>query len=178
MYGPTGIGVLYGKKELLEAMPPWQGGGDMIRSVSFEGTTYNDLPYKFERAPRHRRGHRAGGGHRLPAAIGMDAVAAHEHDLLPTRPRRCEGQGPSASSHCRRKAGVVSFVIDGITPHDIGSLVDRRRRGHPHRPPLRPARDGPLPAAGHLRASLALYNTKADVDALVASLQKVVEMFT
>jgi cysteine desulfurase/selenocysteine lyase len=179
MYGPTGIGVLYGRKELLEAMPPWQGGGDMIRSVSFEKTTYNDLPYKFEAGTPD-----IAGAIGLGAAIdylsnvGMEAIAAHEHDLLEYATRQVSAvPGVRILGTARRKAGVLSFVVDGVHPHDIGSLVDRDgvaiRTGHHCAQPVMD-RFG-VPAT--CRASFGLYNTRDDVDALVASLGKVVEMF-
>ena len=179
MYGPTGIGVLYGRKELLESMPPWQGGGDMIRSVSFERTTYNDLPYKFEAGTPD-----IAGAIGLGAAIdylgtlGMDAVAAHEHDLLEYATRQIQAvPGVRVIGTARRKAGVLSFVVDGVHPHDIGSLVDRDgvaiRTGHHCAQPVMD-RFG-LPAT--CRASFGLYNTREDVDALVDSLKRVVEMF-
>jgi cysteine desulfurase/selenocysteine lyase len=179
MYGPTGIGVLYGRRELLEAMPPWQGGGDMIRSVSFEKTTYNDLPYKFEAGTPDIAGAIGlGAAVDYLQSIGLDAVAAHEHDLLDYATRQLTAiPGVRVIGTARRKAGVLSFVIDGVHPHDIGSLVDRDgvaiRTGHHCAQPVM-ERFG-VPAT--CRASFGLYNTVEDVDALVASLRKVVEMF-
>jgi cysteine desulfurase/selenocysteine lyase len=179
MYGPTGIGVLYGRKDLLESMPPWQGGGDMIRSVSFEKTTYNDLPYKFEAGTPDIAGAIGlGAAVDYLHSIGMDAVAAHEHDLLEYATRQIQAvPGVRVIGTARRKAGVLSFVVDGVHPHDIGSLVDRDgvaiRTGHHCAQPVM-ERFG-VPAT--CRASFGLYNTREDVDALVASLRKVVEMF-
>ena len=179
MYGPTGIGALYGRKELLESMPPWQGGGDMIRSVSFEGTTYNDLPYKFEAGTPDISG-AIGLGAAIDYlnAIGMDAIAAHEHALLEYATAAASTvKGLRVIGTAARKAGVLSFVLDNVHPHDVGSLVDRDgvaiRTGHHCAQPVM-ERFG-VPAT--CRASFALYNTKEDVDALVASLKKVVEMF-
>jgi cysteine desulfurase/selenocysteine lyase len=179
MYGPTGIGVLYGRKELLESMPPWQGGGDMIRSVSFEKTTYNDLPYKFEAGTPDISG-AIGLGAAIDylSAIGMDAIAAHEHALLEYATAAASTvKGLRVIGTAARKAGVLSFVLGNVHPHDVGSLVDRDgvaiRTGHHCAQPVM-ERFG-VPAT--CRASFALYNTKEDVDALVASLKKVVEMF-
>ena len=179
MYGPTGIGVLYGRKELLESMPPWQGGGDMIRSVSFEKTTYNDLPYKFEAGTPDISG-AIGLGAAIDylGAIGMDAIAAHEHALLEYATAAASTvKGLRVIGTAARKAGVLSFVLGNVHPHDVGSLVDRDgvaiRTGHHCAQPVM-ERFG-VPAT--CRASFALYNTKEDVDALVASLKKVVEMF-
>ena len=138
MYGPTGIGVLYGKAALLEAMPPWQGGGDMIRSVTFEKTTYNALPYKFEAGTPNIAGAIGlGAAHRLrrPASAST-RIAAHEHDLLALRDRaRCSAiPGLRLVGTAREKAGVLSFVLDGVHPHDIGTMLDREgiaiRTGH------------------------------------------------
>ena len=179
MYGPTGIGALYGRKALLDKMPPWQGGGDMIRSVSFEATTYNDLPYKFEAGTPDIAGAIGlGAAVDYLSSVGLDNVAAHEHDLLEYATKAVAGvKGLRIIGTAARKAGVLSFVIDGIHPHDIGSLVDRDgvavRTGHHCAQPVM-ERFG-VPAT--CRASFALYNTREDVDALVASLRKVVEMF-
>lgn len=179
MYGPTGIGILYGKKEHLESMPPWQGGGDMIRSVTFEQTTYNDLPYKFEAGTPDIAGAIGlGAAVDFLQGLGMANIARHEHELL-LHAQKVLGQIPglrfigTASEH----AGLVSFVFDKIHPHDIGSLVDRDgiaiRTGHHCAQPVMD-RFG-VPAT--CRASFGVYNTKADIDALAASLRNVVEMF-
>ena len=179
MYGPTGIGVLYGKREHLEAMPPWMGGGDMIRSVTFEKSTWNDVPFKFEAGTPH-----IAGGIGLGAAvdylakIGMAAVAEHEHRLLEYGTRKLlEVPGLRLIGTAHDKAGVLSFTIEGIHPHDIGSLVDRDgvaiRTGHHCAQPVMEKFGVPATC----RASLALYNTEEDIDALVAALKKVVEMF-
>jgi cysteine desulfurase/selenocysteine lyase len=179
MYGPTGIGVLYGRKNLLEAMPPWQGGGDMIRSVTFEKTTYNDLPYKFEAGTPDIAGAIGlGAAVDFLGGLGLDAVAAHEHDLLAYATKAvAKVRGLRIIGTAARKAGVLSFVIEGIHPHDIGSLLDRDgiavRTGHHCAQPVMDRFQVPATC----RASFGVYNTKADVDALVKSLLHVVELF-
>jgi cysteine desulfurase / selenocysteine lyase len=179
MYGPTGIGVLWGRKQLLAKMPPWQGGGDMIRSVTFEKTTYNDLPYKFEAGTPDISGAIGlGAACDFLTELGLDNVAAHEHDLLEYATKQvAKVKGLRILGTAARKAGVLSFVLDDVHPHDVGSLVDRDgiaiRTGHHCAQPVMD-RFG-VPAT--CRASFAVYNTKGDVDALVKSLQAVVEMF-
>ncbi|MGO8671582.1 MAG: SufS family cysteine desulfurase [Capsulimonadaceae bacterium] len=179
MYGPTGIGVLYGKAALLEAMPPYQGGGDMIASVTFEKTTYNQLPYKFEAGTPNIEGPIG-----LAAAIdfieqvGIDALAAHEHALLEYGTTRLpEVAGLKIVGTAPDKAGVISFILKGVHPHDIGTLVDQDgiaiRTGHHCTQPVM-KRFG-IPATA--RASFAAYNTCAEVDALVESLNRVAEVF-
>lgn len=179
LYGPTGIGVLYGKSALLEAMPPWQGGGDMIRAVSFTGTTWNDLPYKFEAGTPN-----IAGAVGLSAAIrylsdmGLDQVAAHEHALLAYATERAqEVPGLRLIGTARDKAAILSFVLDDVHAHDVGTILDLEgvavRTGHHCAMPLM-ERFG-VPAT--VRASFALYNTRADVDALFAALRKVREIF-
>jgi cysteine desulfurase/selenocysteine lyase len=180
VFGPTGIGVLYGRAPLLDSMPPYQGGGDMIRSVTFERTLYNEVPYKFEAGTPNIAG-AVGLATALDyvSAAGLDRVAAEEHELL--------GYGTNALSEipglrltgtAPRKAGILSFVMDDVHPHDIGTILDRDgvaiRAGHHCCQPLM-ARLG-VPAT--VRASLALYNTREDLDALVAALRKVREVFT
>ncbi len=179
LYGPTGIGVLYGRGELLEAMPPWQGGGDMIASVTFEKTTYNVLPYKFEAGTPH-----IGGGIGLGAAIeyvtavGLDAIAAYETELLDYATRSVSAvPGVRLIGTARRKASVLSFVVDGVHAHDVGTILDQEgvaiRTGHHCAQPVMERFGVPATA----RASLALYNTRDDVDALVTALRKVAEVF-
>ena len=179
MYGPTGIGVLYGRRDLLEEMPPYQGGGDMILSVSFEKTVYNKPPYKFEAGTPHMAG--AVG---LGAAIDFlawlehDALAAHEHDVLAYGIRALsEFPGLRLIGTARAKASVLSFVLDGIHPHDIATILDREgiaiRAGHHCAQPLMKR----LGVAATARASLACYSTRQDIDALVAGLRKVQEVF-
>jgi len=179
VYGPTGIGVLYGKRALLEAMPPYQGGGDMIRSVTFEKTLYNDVPYKFEAGTPN-----IAGAIGLGAAIeyvnhlGIDNIAAHEHDLLVYATEALSAIpdirliGTAAD-----KAAVISFIIEGIHPHDIGTILDREgiaiRTGHHCAQPVMLRFRIPATA----RASFAMYNTRGEVDALVEGIQKVKEVF-
>lgn len=179
VFGPTGIGVLYGKREHLEAMPPWQGGGDMILSVTFEETTFNALPYKFEAGTPN-----IGGAVGLGAALdylgglGIDGIAAYEHQLLEYATAQLETiPGLRIIGTSPAKASVISFVLEGVHPHDVGTIVDQQgvaiRTGHHCAQPVM-KRFG-IPATA--RASLALYNTREDVDALVAALGRVTEVF-
>ena len=180
LYGPTGIGVLYGKERLLEEMPPYQGGGDMISSVTFEKTTYNALPYKFEAGTPNIAG--AVGLAAAVAyvtAIGMDRIAAHGGELLAYGTAALSGvPGLTLIGTAPEKAGVLSFVMDGVHPHDIGTIVDQEgvaiRTGHHCTQPLMQRLGIPATA----RASLALYTTREEIDALVAALHKVRELFT
>jgi len=175
MCGPTGSGALYGKRALLEAMPPFMGGGDMIRTVTFAGSTWNDLPYKFEAGTPHIEGGIGlGAAIDYVSAIGFDAIGAHEAALLDYGTARLsEVPGLRLIGTARRKASVLSFVLDGIHPHDIGTVVDREgvaiRTGHHCAQPVMD-RFG-IPATA--RASLAMYNTTEDIDALVAALDRV-----
>jgi cysteine desulfurase/selenocysteine lyase len=180
LFGPTGIGVLYGKTDLLNAMPPYQGGGDMIRTVTFEKTTYNDLPYKFEAGTPD-----IAGGIGLGAAIdyvnhiGIDQIAAYEHELL-LYGTEAVSQIPGLRiiGTAREKAAVISFVMEGIHPHDIGTVLDRMgiavRTGHHCAQPVMDRYQ--IPAT--TRASFAFYNTTAEIDSLVAGLHKVKEIFS
>jgi cysteine desulfurase/selenocysteine lyase len=179
MYGPTGIGVLYGKTTLLDAMPPYQGGGDMISSVTFERTTYNKLPHKFEAGTPDMAGV-AG----LKAAIeymnrvGVAKIAAHEHDLLEYATEVVGGlPGVRPIGTARDKASVLSFVLEDVHPHDIGTILDQEgiavRTGHHCAQPV--MERFCIPAT--VRASFAMYNTRAEVDALVRGLRKVREVF-
>jgi cysteine desulfurase / selenocysteine lyase len=178
-YGPTGIGALYGKLAWLEKLPPYQGGGDMILSVSFEKTTYNHVPHKFEAGTPHIEGV-IGLGAALDylEEVGLDAISAHEADLL-AHGTRALSEVPRLRliGTAREKAGVLSFVLEGIHPHDIGTIVDREgiaiRTGHHCAQPLMDRFDVPATA----RASLGLYNTKEELDALAAALRKVSEVF-
>jgi cysteine desulfurase/selenocysteine lyase len=179
VYGPTGIGVLYGKEKHLEAMPPYQGGGDMIRTVSFERSTWNDLPYKFEAGTPHIAGG-IGLGVALDylAGIGIEAVAAHEHDLLEYATGRVsEIPGVKIIGTAPEKAGVLSFVMDHAHPHDVGTILDHQgvaiRAGHHCAMPVMDRYNIP----GTARASFALYNTREDVEALVAGIHRVRELF-
>jgi cysteine desulfurase/selenocysteine lyase len=179
VYGPTGIGVLYGKRALLEAMPPYQGGGDMIRSVTFEKTTYNDLPWKFEAGTPDIAGAIAlGAALEYITGLGMDNIAAHENDLL-VYATEAVGAIPGVQliGTASERVGVVSFVLDGVHPHDLGTILDREgiaiRTGHHCAQPVM-ERFG-IPATA--RASFAVYNTKAEVDALVAGIRTAREVF-
>ena len=179
IYGPSGVGVLYGKKALLEAMPPYQGGGDMIQMVTFEKTEYADLPNKFEAGTPNIAGV-IGLGAALDwlNAIGLDAVAAHEHDLLEyATPRLNEIPGLKIMGTARDKAALAAFTMQGIHPHDIGTILDREgvaiRAGHHCAQPVMQRYGVPATA----RASFAVYNTRDEVDALVAALWKVKELF-
>ncbi|HLF16928.1 MAG TPA: cysteine desulfurase [Candidatus Thermoplasmatota archaeon] len=180
MYGPTGIGFLWARHELLEAMPPWQGGGDMIRSVSFEqGTTYNDPPMKFEAGTPNIAGV-VGFATAVDylAKQGLESVASHEAGLLRRATEALAGiEGVRIIGTARHKAAVVSFHVEGVHPHDIGSLLDRDgiavRTGHHCAQPVMD-RFG-VPAT--TRASFGLYNTTAECDALGESLGRVVRMF-
>jgi cysteine desulfurase/selenocysteine lyase len=179
VFGPTGIGVLYGRASLLETMPPYQGGGDMIQSVTFERTLYNDLPYKFEAGTPN-----VAGVVGLAAAIeylsdvGLDRVSAHEHELLAYGTGALSDiPGLRLTGTAARKAGILSFVMDDIHPHDIGTILDQAgvaiRAGHHCCQPLM-ARLG---VAATARASLALYNTRDEIDALITSLRTAREVF-
>jgi cysteine desulfurase / selenocysteine lyase len=177
--GPTGIGILYGRAELLEAMPPYQGGGDMISAVTFEKTRYNTIPHKFEAGTPHIEGVIGlGAAIAYLRGIGMDAIAAYEDELLAYGTRALLGvPGLRIIGTAREKAGVLSFVLDGVHPHDIGTILDSEgvaiRAGHHCAMPVM-QRFG-IPATA--RASLAFYNTTAEIDALVAALGRVKEIF-
>jgi cysteine desulfurase/selenocysteine lyase len=179
LYGPTGIGVLYGRAALLDAMPPYQGGGDMISSVTFEKTTYNVLPYKFEAGTPNIAG-AVGLGEAIDyiASLGMERIATHEQALLAYGTAQLSGvPGLRLIGTARHKASILSFVLDGVHPHDIGTIVDSEgvaiRTGHHCAQPVMQRFGVPATA----RASLALYNTTEDVDALVRGLLKVREVF-
>ena len=179
VYGPTGIGVLYGKDEILAEMSPYQGGGDMISSVTFEKTTYNVVPYKFEAGTPDIAG-AIGLGAALEyiSKLGMDKIAAHEHDLLTYA---TEKVGAIAGVHligtARERAGVLSFVMDLVHPHDLGTILDREgvaiRTGHHCAQPVMDR----FGIAATARASFAVYNTREDVDALVEGIRKAQEVF-
>ena len=175
LYGPTGIGVLYGKTEHLQAMTPCQGGGDMIRSVSFDATEYNELPYRLEAGTPHIAGV-VGLGAALDyvSAIGIDRIAAHESELLHYATRQVTGiPGLRIVGTAAEKAGILSFTLAGIHPHDIGTMLDdcgiAIRAGHHCAMPLMQR----LGVDGTARASFALYNTHDDVDRLVAGIRRV-----
>lgn len=179
MYGPTGIGVLYGRAELLNDMPPYQGGGDMIRSVTFEKTTFNSLPYKFEAGTPD-----ISGAVGLAAAmeyltgIGMARIAAHESSLLEyATPRLRELEGFTIYGNAEDKAAVISFLFGDVHPHDIGTILDQSgvaiRTGHHCAQPVMDFYAIPATA----RASFGLYNTRRDVDRLVDGLKEIKEVF-
>jgi cysteine desulfurase/selenocysteine lyase len=179
VYGPTGIGVLYGREELLDEMPPWQGGGDMILSVTFDETTYNHIPFKFEAGTPNVAG-AIGLGAALDYVngVGQARIAAHEARLLADATRRlAEIPQVRLIGTAREKASVLSFVVEGVHPHDIGTILDGEgvavRTGHHCTQPVM-ERFG-VPAT--VRASLAMYNTEREVDVLVAGLYKVIEVF-
>ena len=178
-YGPTGIGVLYGKTALLEQMPPFHGGGDMIKSVSFEKTVYNDLPYKFEAGTPH-----VAGAVGLGAALGyledlrLDRIAAYEHELLVYATDRLSAlPGVRLIGTARDRAAVLSFVVEGVHAHDVGTILDLEgvavRAGHHCAMPVMTRFD----IAATTRASLALYNTREEIDLLTRGLGKVREVF-
>ena len=180
VFGPTGVGVLYGRSALLEAMPPFQGGGDMIRSVAFERTLYNEVPYKFEAGTPNIAGVVGlTAAIEYLTAIDLDRVAAYEHELLAYGTEALsEIAGLQLTGTAPHKAAILSFVMDDVHPHDIGTILDRDgvaiRAGHHCCQPLM-ARLG-VPATA--RASLALYNTRAEIDALVRSVRAVKTVFS
>ena len=180
MFGPTGSGVLYGRRRLLEAMPPYQGGGDMIASVTFEKTQYNQVPYKFEAGTPNIAGV-AGFGAAIDYLSGIDRVAAlaHEDDVLAYATAKVrEIPGVRIIGEAREKTGVLSFLMEGAHPHDAGTILDRQgiavRTGQHCAQPVMDRFC--IPAT--IRASLAIYNTREDIDALVRGLQKVREVFS
>lgn len=178
-FGPTGTGVLYGREELLEAMPPWKGGGDMILEVRFDGTVYNELPYKFEAGTPNIAGV-VGLGAAIDylSNIGLDRVSAHESFLLDYLMQRLGAvEGIRLIGTAETKASVQSFEIEGVHPHDVGTILDHQgvaiRTGHHCAMPVMDFFGVP----GTARASLALYNTIEDVDALVEAVEKAREIF-
>ena len=178
-YGPSGVGVLWGRASLLDAMPPWQGGGDMISSVTFEKTAYNVLPYKFEAGTPNIAGVIGlGAAIDYVRALGLDRIDAHEEDLLTYATRRVEEiPGVRIIGTASRKAAVLSFTIEGVHPHDIGTVLDRLgvavRTGHHCAQPVMDFFGVPATA----RASFGLYNTREEVDVLVAGIHDVIRMF-
>lgn len=179
MFAPTGIGALYGKQALLESMPPWQGGGDMILSVSLDHTEYNTLPYKFEAGTPH-----IAGAVGLGAAIdymqklGIDNIAAHEHALLDIATQRLQQmEGVRIIGTAKQKASVLSFLIEDVHPHDVGTIFDQQgvaiRAGHHCAQPVMQF----FGIAATARASFAFYNTEAEIDALVNAIKTTQELF-
>ena len=180
VYAPTGIGVLYGKKELLEKMPPYQGGGDMIKSVTFEKTIYNDIPNRFEAGTPNIAG-TIGLGVSIDylVSIGIENIAKHETELLDYATQEIRKiEGVQIIGNAIEKASVLSFVIEGIHPHDIGTILDKQgvaiRTGHHCTQPTMDFYGIPATA----RASFAIYNSRKDVDALINSVKKTIEVFT
>jgi cysteine desulfurase/selenocysteine lyase len=179
LYGPSGIGILYGKEDLLRAMPPYQSGGEMIEVVTFEKTTFADLPFKFEAGTPHIAGAIGlGAAVDYVQGLGLDRIAAHEADVLTYATERLGalnsvrliGTAPGKSS-------IISFNLEGIHPHDVGTILDREgvavRTGHHCAQPVMDRFD----VAATVRASFGLYNTREDVDVLVAALGRVQEIF-
>jgi cysteine desulfurase/selenocysteine lyase len=179
LYGPTGIGILYGREALLEAMPPFLGGGDMIASVTFDRSTWNVLPYKFEAGTPHIEG-AIGLAVALDyiTSVGFDGIEAHEQDLLEYATGKLQAiDGVRIVGTAPKKASILSFVLEGIHPHDIGTIVDREgvavRTGHHCAQPVMERLCIPATA----RASLAMYNTREEIDVLAAAVIKVTEVF-
>ena len=180
MYGPTGIGALYGKRALLESMPPWMGGGDMIASVTFERTEYNEVPYKFEAGTPNIAGVIGfGAAVDFLSRFDLREVAAHEHDLL-THATAALGavDGIRLVGQAPERAGVVSFLVGDVHPHDVGTFLDQDgvavRTGQHCAQPVMDF----YGITSTVRASFGLYNTHADVDALVASVRRVQQFFS
>jgi cysteine desulfurase/selenocysteine lyase len=179
LFGPTGVGVVYGKAHLLEAMPPYQGGGDMILSVTFEKTLYNVIPYKFEAGTPHIEGVIGlGAAVDYIGGIGLDAVRAYEEDLLAHATEALSGiPGLRIIGTAKEKASIVSFVLEGVHAHDIGTILDREgiaiRTGHHCAQPVLQRFGVPATA----RASLAFYNTRDEIDALARAIHRVTDLF-
>ena len=179
MFGPTGTGVLYGREELLEAMPPWKGGGDMILEVRFDGTVYNELPYKFEAGTPNIAGVIGlGAAVDYLSNLGLERVAAHEHVLLDDLMQKLgDVGGVRLIGTAETKASVQSFEIDGVHPHDVGTILDHQgvaiRTGHHCAMPVMDFFGIP----GTARASLAVYNNLDDVDRLIEAIEKAKEIF-
>ncbi|MFB5944973.1 aminotransferase class V-fold PLP-dependent enzyme [Albibacterium profundi] len=180
MYGPTGVGVLYGKEALLNKMPPYQGGGEMIKDVTFEKTTYNELPFKFEAGtPNIEAGITLAFAVDYINSIGLEKIAEYEHELLMYATDQLESiEGLKIVGTAKEKSGVISFVVDGIHPYDIGVILDKLgiavRTGHHCTQPLMARYNIP----GTVRASFGLYNTKEEVDVLVAGVKRAITMLS
>ena len=179
IYGPTGIGVLYGKKAQLEKMPPYQSGGEMIKEVTFKGTTFNDLPYKFEAGTPN-----IAGGIGLLSAIefmeevGLEHIARREGELLAYATKKLnEIDGIQFFGEAKEKAAVISFLVDGIHPSDLGTILDKLgiavRTGHHCAQPIMDRFEIP----GTVRASFAVYNTEKEIDVFIEGIEKVKKMF-
>lgn len=180
LFGPTGIGVLYGREKLLDAMPPYQGGGDMIKMVTFDKTVYNDLPHKFEAGTPHIAGAIGlGAAIDYVSGLGLAAIQAHEHDLLEYAAAAVAAvDGVRLIGTAAARVGVLSFIMDGIHPHDLGTILDHDgiaiRAGHHCAMPVMDRFGVPATA----RASFAFYNTKQEVDLLVRGLEKAKKVFS
>jgi cysteine desulfurase / selenocysteine lyase len=180
MFGPTGIGVLYGKRELLASMPPYQSGGEMILTVSFSGTTFNTLPHKFEAGTPNITGAIGlGAAIEYLDRINFEALAAHEHALLKyASSKLVRIPGLRFIGAAKEKASVLSFVIDGIHAHDLGTIVDQEgvaiRTGHHCAMPVMEY----FEVAATARASFAFYNTQQDVDQLIVGVHRALEIFS
>ncbi|MBM3452540.1 MAG: cysteine desulfurase [Bacteroidetes bacterium] len=178
VFGPTGVGVLYGKKELLESIPPYQGGGDMISKVTFDKTTYNELPHKFEAGTPHISGGIAlGKAFEFLNNLDSEAVIQHERALLAyAEEKLMQIDGLKIIGNSKHKASVISFIIDGIHPFDVGTLLDKQgiavRTGHHCTQPLMDFFQIP----GTIRASFAMYNTLEEIDIFIAALQRSIDM--
>ncbi|WP_306641098.1 aminotransferase class V-fold PLP-dependent enzyme [Sanyastnella coralliicola] len=179
-YGPTGIGILYGKREVLEAMPPWRGGGEMISSVSYERSTYNDLPYKFEAGtPNIADGIALGVALDWMNGIGVSAIAQHEHELTTYATEQMQAiDGMRFIGTAKEKAGVISFLVGDIHPYDLGTLLDQMgvavRTGHHCTEPLM----NRLGIPGTIRVSFGAYNTKHEIDRYIVALEQGVRMLS
>ncbi len=179
LFGPTGVGVLWGRAELLDAMPPYQGGGEMIRTVTFERSTWNHIPHKFEAGtPPIAEVIGLGAAIEYVEQVGREAISQHEHSLLARAIQELSAiPGVRIVGTAKHKAAVVSFVLDGIHPHDVGTILDREgiaiRAGHHCAQPLMQR----LGLTATARASFAMYNTVEEADALVAGVAKVIEVF-
>jgi len=179
MFGPTGVGILYGKEELLNELPPYQGGGDMIKTVTFEKTTYNELPHKFETGTPN-----IAGGIGLAEAIkymnqiGIDKIEAYEHELLTYATEKIKNIGVRIIGEADNKASVLSFIVDGTHPTDIGTIIDKLgvavRTGHHCTEPLMNRFNIP----GTARASFSFYNTKEEIDIFIQAVERAVKMLT
>ena len=178
LFGPTGIGVLYGKEDLLNSMPPYQGGGDMIKDVSFEKTTYNTLPHKFEAGTPHIAGGIGlGAAFEFIASLDMEAIELHETELLNYATEKLKAiEGLKIYGEATNKTSVVSFLIEGTHPYDVGTLLDKMgiavRTGHHCTQPIMDFYGIP----GTIRASFAFYNTKEEVDLMINALERIVPM--
>ncbi|BCX89228.1 cysteine desulfurase/selenocysteine lyase [Methylomarinovum tepidoasis] len=179
VYGPTGIGAFYGRRGLLEAMPPWQGGGEMIRTVTFEKTEYADLPYKFEAGtPAIAEAVGLAAAIEYVQGIGLKAIAAHEHDLIRyATERAAEVPGLRLIGTARHKGAILSFVVDRVHPHDLGTFLDHYgiavRAGHHCAMPVMDFFQVPATA----RASFGMYNTREEVDLLIYALKEIIKVF-